>query len=350
MSKPPDPGLKGLQLFEIKTNKNLKHHKRMDNYFNNTNLLQIILKWKWHLVLLAIAAALISLVVSSSFVMTPRYKSNAVIYPSNIASYSEESQTEQMLQWLNSSDVRLAVMSKFDLPKHYKVSPDGKYYATILEGIYNKNVRISKTQYESIEVSVTDIDPVMARDIVNAILFYTDKKIGDVHNSKYKEVIEALETTLKTKKVEIDSVKNLFRDISMKYGVYDVAGQSQEITRGELRTVDGGGGNINTKDVNRLKDGMMDKSADLIFLNNRIGNLGNEYSELMRRYDIARLDITKKTTFINSVTPPIVADKRSYPQKLFVLFYFVAATLLFSLLAIVFVEHRRTLSTEVNHS
>ena len=321
----------------------------MDKFFNTGNLLQIINKWKWHLVIIAIGAALISLVVSSSFIMKPRFKSSAIIYPSNIMPYSDESQTEQMLQWLNSSDVRFAVMKKFDLPKHYEVSPDAKYYASIIEGIYNTNVKISKTQYESIEVSVTDIDPVMARDIVNAIMFYTDQKIGDVHNSKYKEVIEAIETTLKFKKAEIDSVKNLYRDIAMKYGVYDIGGQSQVITRGKLRTFAGGGGNINAKDVARLKDGMMDKSADLIFLNNRIWNLGNEFNELMRRYDLARLDITKKTTFINSVTPPLVADKKSFPKRLFVLFYFVAGTLLFSLVTIVSIELRKIPSSEVNN-
>jgi capsule polysaccharide export protein KpsE/RkpR len=328
---------------------NVNHNSLMDKFFSNISLLQIILKWKWHLAVLAVAAALVSLVVSSSWIMKPRFKSVAIIYPSNIAPYSEESQTEQMLQWLNSSDVRSEVMKKFDLPRHYGVSPNEKYYATILEGYYNKNVKISKTQYESIEVSVTDIDPVMARDMVNAILFFTDQKIGHVHHSKYQEVIEALQTTLKSKKSEIDSVKALYRDIAMKYGVYDIGGQSQEITRGELRTVAGGGGNINTKDVTRLKDGMMEKSAELIFLNNRLWNLGNEYGELMRRYDLALLDVTKKITFINSVTPPLVADKKSYPKRLFVMFYFVAGTLLCSLLAIVILEQRKNDSSEINN-
>jgi capsular polysaccharide biosynthesis protein len=119
----------------------------MENFFNNTNLLQIIIKWKWHLVILAVAAALVSLVVSSSLFMKPRYKSVAYIYPSNIAPYSEESHTEQMLQWINSIEVRDSVMKKFDLPKHYKVSPQDKYYATTLEGLYNKNIKITKTQY-----------------------------------------------------------------------------------------------------------------------------------------------------------------------------------------------------------
>jgi capsule polysaccharide export protein KpsE/RkpR len=282
--------------------------------------------------------------------MKPKFKSVAFIYPSNILPYSDESQTEQMLQWINSNDVRDSVLKKFDLPKHYKVLPTDKYFASTLEGMYNSNVAISKTQFESIQVSVTDIDPVMARDIVNSILYYTNEKIRTTHLVKYQEVIVAMDKILKTKMTEIDSVKSLYRDIATTYGVYDVGGQSQEITRGELRTVAGGGSNINSKDVRKLKDGMMEKGADLMYLTQRITTLTYEYSELMRKYDIARFDIDKKFTFVNVVTPPLVADKKSYPKRLFVMFYFVAATLFCSVLAIAFMERKIVVpSSEVNN-
>lgn len=314
----------------------------MDNFFSNLNLLKIVLKWKWHLVVLAIAAALVSLVVSSPYVMRPRFKSFAIIYPSNILPYSEESETEQMLQWLNSSDVRDSVIKKFDLSNHYGISPDEKYYASKLMGTYNTFVKISKTQFESIDVSVEDVDPVMARDMVNAILYFTNQKIADVHISKYNEVVASVQQSLLTKKMEIDSVKKQYHQITATYGIYDMEGQSQEITRGELRTVDGGGGSINTKDVMKLKMGMMEKGGDLVLLSNRLQNLGNEYSELVRKYDQARFDADKKFTFVNIVTPPTVPDKKYYPKKLFIMFYFVAGTLLFSLLAIALIEQRKT--------
>ncbi len=313
----------------------------MDNFFNNTNLLRIITKWKWHLIILSVVAAIVSLVVSSPLIMTPRFKSVAYVYPSNVMPYSDERETEQMLQWINSIEVRDSVIKKFDLAKHYGISPEEKYFESTLEYMYTKNVSIVKTQYESVEVSVTDIDPVMARDIVKAILFYTDEKIRATHNVKYNEVVVAMEKVLKVKQAEIDSVKSLYREIATNYGVYDVLGQSQEITRGELRTVDGGGGNINSKDVQKLKQGMMEKSGDLLFLGNRIEDMANEYSEIMLKYDVARFDIGKKFTFVNVVTPPLVSDKKSYPKRLFVMFYFVAGTLLFSILTIAFMERRK---------
>ena len=49
------------------------------------------------------------------------------------------------------------------------------------------------------------------------------------------------------------------------------------------------------------------------------------------------------------VTPPIVADKKAYPRKLYVMFAFVAGTLLFSLFSIVVIEQRRMLSAGTNN-
>jgi len=320
----------------------------MDNFFNNTNLLRMILKWKWHLVIITIAAALVSLVVSSPFIMKPRYKSVAFIYPSNVLPYSEESQTEQMLQWMTSTDVRDSIVKKFDLPRHYNISPEEKYFATIVESVYNKNVKISKTQYESVEISVTDVDPVMARDIVKAIIYYTDIKIRNTHYVNYKRVFDAVEKKRNDKLAEMDSIKTRYHEIASNYGIYDVNGQSQEITRGLLRTVEGGGGNINTKDVSKLNQGMIDKGAELLYLANRISYTAGEFSEIERQYEEAKFEIYKKVTFVNVVTPPKVADKKSYPKRLFVLFYFVAASLFFSLLAIAYLERNNVTPSALN--
>jgi len=315
----------------------------MDNFFSNTNLMQILLKWKWHLIIITVIAALVSVVVSSPLFMKPRFKSVALIYPSNILPYSDESQTEQMLQWMTSSDVRDSVVKKFDLSKHYKVSPADPYYASTMGEIYNKNVSISKTKFESVEVVVTDLDPVMARDMVNAILYYTDTKIRATHYVNYKKVFDALERRLNSKLAEMDSVKNKYREIATTYGLYDIGGQSREITRGDLRTVDGSGNNINSKDVQRLKQGMIEKSGELMYLSNRISYSAAEFSEIEKLYEGAKYEIDKKVTFINIVTPPTVADKKSYPKRLFVMFYFVAGTLFFSLLAIAFIEGNKVI-------
>jgi hypothetical protein len=313
----------------------------MENFFNNTNLLRIIGKWKWHLLILSAIAAIVSIVVSSSWVTTPRFKSMAVIYPSNIAPYSDESETEQMLQWLTSKDVRDSVMIQFNLPKHYGIDSSYRYFASTMAYLYDKNVKITKTQFESVEISVMDRDPIMARDMVNAVIKYTDMKIRATHHEKYAEVVFSMKKVLAIKKQEIDSVKEEMRKLTSTYGIFDLLGQSQEITRGELRTVDGGGAGINNKNVEKLTEGMKEKGGDLLFISTRMKDLANEYSEIMLKNDLAIYDANKEYTFINTITPAKVADKKSYPKRLLILFYFVAGTLLLSLVAIAVIEQRK---------
>ena len=38
----------------------------MDNNFNNLSLVQIILKWKWHIIIITVAAAVCGAIFSSS--------------------------------------------------------------------------------------------------------------------------------------------------------------------------------------------------------------------------------------------------------------------------------------------
>jgi capsular polysaccharide biosynthesis protein len=313
----------------------------MENFFTNMNLLRIIGKWKWHLLILVVIAAIVSIIVSSPWVTKPRFKSVAVIYPSNIAPYSDESETEQMLQWLTSKDVRDSIMIEFNLPKHYGIDSGYKYFASTMAYLYDKFVKISKTQYESIEITVLDRDPVIARNMVNAIIRYTDGKIRATHYVKYAEVEQSFRKAMAMKQHEIDSVKEEMRKITSTYGIYELEGQSQEITRGELRTVDGGGSAIDRKNVELLKQGMREKGSDLLFLSNRVKDIANEYSEMMLKADLAIYDVNKEYTFINIVSPATVADKKSYPKRLLVMFYFVAGTLLLSLIAIAVIEQRR---------
>jgi hypothetical protein len=315
----------------------------MENFFSNTNLLRIFGKWKWHLLILSVVAAIVSFIVSSPMVTTPRFKSVAVVYPSNIAPYSDESETEQMLQWITSKDVRDSVMIMFNLPKHYGIDSNYKFFASTMAYLYDKNVKITKTQFESVEITVTDRDPVIARDMVNAIIHFTDLKIRFTHKKKYDEVVLSMSKVLAIKKIEIDSVKGQMRELTTNYGIYEILGQSQEITRGDLRTVDGGGSGVNMKNVEKLKEGMKEKGGDLIFLSNRLEGLADEYSELMVKYDMALFDSNKEFTFINVVTPPKVADKKSYPKRLLFLFYFVAGALMISLVSISVIERRKSL-------
>ena len=106
----------------------------MDKYFDNTPLLKAVFKWKWHIITVTIAAAICGAIFSGPTFITPKYKSEAIVYPTGMSEFSNETYTEQMLQVMESQEIMDSVVKIFDLMKHYEINPDYKYAKTILIG------------------------------------------------------------------------------------------------------------------------------------------------------------------------------------------------------------------------
>lgn len=312
----------------------------MENYFNNTNLMKIFLKWKWHILVIAGAAALLAVIFSSSFFITPKFKSNALVYPSNIAPYSDESESEQMLQWLQSKDIKDSVIKKFDLAKHYEIDTSYKYYYSTMMYLYNENVKINKTQWESIEIIVTDKDPVIAYEMVNAIIDFCNIKIRSIHKQKYEEVVVSLANTLNEKQIQLARVEDSLTNLRQEFGLFEYAGQAQEITRGYLKTYDGANGKP-TQDVMALKVAFEQKAGDLAILSQRRSDIMRIYADFELKYDQAVYDANKNFTFTNIITSPTIADKKSYPVRWLIVVYAVVAAVFFSVVVISVKENKK---------
>lgn len=321
--------------FQIQTEKN---DNQMDKLFTNTNLLKMLFKWKTHLAVILLISILVAVVLSSPIVITPKFKSYAVIYPANILSYSEESETEQMLQFLQSRDIRDHLIAKYDLAQRYKIDSSYKYFQSTIIYEYSKNVKISKTPYESVLIEVFDSDPQVACDMVNDIIYFFNEKMLQTHREKFGEVVDFLQQRLDSKRAEIDSILIVHDDLRINCGIIDFPNQSREVVRGFLRTVDGNNAaaNINTKEVLELKKNLELYGGEWIFYNDRLYNLVDEYSKIKIDLDEANMDFNKEITYANIVSAPFPADKKAYPVRwIIVTISAIGALLLFVVIVMV---------------
>ena len=270
------------------------------------------------------------------------YKSFGVAYPANIEPYSEESETEQMLQVLNSKGIVDSMILKFHLAKHYGINPDYKYFKTVLVNTYYDNVRISKTPFESVRIEVLDKSPDTAALMVEAIFHYYDQKIASLHKSKYKEVIDMYGAQLSRKRATLDSLKNVLYVLGTEQGIIQYEYQSQEIMRGYLKTVDGSNGSgINTKEVDRLMQNMEKASGQLIEVVQMIQDEARTYVEVKLDYEMAIRFYESSMTYSNIVTDPYPSDKKSYPVRWLVVVIVSLATFIFALLIIFLFEGKK---------
>jgi capsule polysaccharide export protein KpsE/RkpR len=317
----------------------------MESQFYNINILQLLLKWKFHIAAILVVAVVLSAIFSSPYFITPKYKSVAVIYPSNIAPYSDENETEQMLQILQSNDISDSIIDKFNLPEHYNIKRDSEHFTSSILGEYAKNVSISKTPYEGVSIEVMDKDPQMACDMVNTMIDLYNLKVRSLHEEKFGEVVQMYKRAMEKKKIHIDSLKLKLQELNMTYGVTDLGRQSEQVTKGYLKTIDGtGGSRVNDREVEKLKKNIEEKGAELILLHSLIGNETAKYVDLKNEYELAFMDYDRKFTYTNIVTEPFVADKKSYPVRWLIVVITALASFFVTFIAIMVMENFKGMS------
>ena len=157
----------------------------MNSYLQSADIFKVVSDNKKPLIIVAVIAAIAAAIFSGPSFIAPKYKSESVLYPSNLTKYNDESPTEQMIQLLQSSDIRDSVIKAFNLYQHYDIdSVKNKAHHTEIFKMYDQNVSINKTEYESVDIVVYDTDPIYAAGIIDSMVSYMNKKARFMQREK----------------------------------------------------------------------------------------------------------------------------------------------------------------------
>lgn len=315
----------------------------MTNFFDNQNLLETIWKWRKHLIVVGVLAVALSTIFSSSTFIKPKYKSTARIYPSNnIYTFSDESESEQLLEFINSQDIKLRMIDAFNLSEVYNIPKTDPHYLTYILGEFNDNVTFRKTEYETIEITVLDTDPKRACAMCDSVVSFLDAQIRSVHRKKYLEVAYIAKKDMEVLRLKLDSLEYRLDTIRRKYNILDYDAQAKEITRGMVNVL--ANQKENTSGGKELKQWMKNFSEK-----------GGEFDILQRqkRYYVSLIDSTakayqqglsganKKIVYGQMVQHPVVADKKAYPVRWLIVLASTFAALFVALMVILVVENKK---------
>jgi uncharacterized protein involved in exopolysaccharide biosynthesis len=299
-------------------------------------LLKIVLKWKKQLLLTAIVAAVTGIIITRPFIMTPRFKSTAIVFPSNIAPYATESTTETMLQFLQSDETRNIFIDTLELYEHYKIDPKSPLAYTYLAQRLNENLSISRTQYESIEIDTWDEDPKFAAAMSNALIAANDVAIAKLHKQKFEEVIVLLSDKMAMQKAEMDSAEAVLQEIKLKYGIINFESQAKALSKVMYKN----GGNTNAYIKDQFKN-IQEHGGHEFALTEHLFRLRGFYNDTKKDYQQALTDANKKLTYTTVVTQPVVAEKKDTPKGTLITLGLTSSALLFALIAILIIESYR---------
>lgn len=314
----------------------------MNNFFDNQRIVSLIWKRKIHFVIVGIIAVILAAIFSGPAFIRPMFKSTARIYPSNIGEMSEESKTEQMLEIINSNDVKLKMMDAFPLNEDYKIKKDDPQYLSYMFDIYNKNISASKTQYETVELVVMDYYPERAAVMCDSLIHFYNQKVGQIHKAKRGEVLVILKKQLDKKQHEYDSIYFGLNKLRTETGVVNFTNQIPEVTRGYMTALATGRGNAtDTKQIKNLYDNMLTSGADILRLEKDFNKAINSLDSLRLLYDVNLSEYEKDITYSHVVEKAFPADKKSYPVRWLIVFFSAFSAVFMALLVFLVIDYSK---------
>ncbi len=314
----------------------------MNDFFDNRRILEIIWNRRVHFVIIGTIAIIMAAIFSSPFFITPKYKSTARVYPSNIGTMSEESTSEQMLEIMNSNDIKFRMFEAFGLDKVYKIDKDHPQYITAMLGEYGKHVKARKTEFETVEIEVMDKDPMQAKQICDSVIHFYSQKVRQMHAAKNWEMVKILQDNLDLRKKERDSIMEILNETRVKYQILDFRNQVPEVTRGYMRALAEGRENSSgMREIRKLYDNLVNKGAESHILERRFAKLVQTIDSLKFLYDINLSEANKVITYAHIVEHPIVPDKKAYPVRWLIVLFTLIPALFVALLAFIVLDYKK---------
>lgn len=298
--------------------------------FDSMSFIKWILTRLKPLVLVQAIALVLSIIFSSQYFMPKEYKSFAIVYPYNMSEFSHESPSEQMIEFLNSVDIKNQVIEKFDLRHHYDISMNGKPYLEKLYGEYDHNVSFKPTEYGAVEINVFDISPDTAFEIVNGILDILNKKVRTVQRDKSLEVANMIKMAMEVRKHQLDSMQAVSKELSTKYGLLEYESQSRELSRAYYQNIASGKGS-KLDEISQEMKNMQEHGIEFRSVNTNIESALGDYNSLVAKYNDAMKDVNKNLTYWNMVSAPYKPDSYTYPIRSLIILGTCFAAFVFSI-------------------
>ena len=318
-------------------------------------LLLFIFRNRMPLLTVTVTAIVVSVIVS--LLITDRYSSSVILYPTESTSLSrsimgpadsrgdmmgfgQEADAERLLQVLNSDAIRDRIVEKYSLMDHYEIDKEGRYPYTELNRKFDENVRFSKTEFMAVEIEVLDTDATIAAGMANDIAGLIDTVMNNMHKERVLKSLSIVQQEYERLKTETGNLEDSLKIIRGK-GVLDYETQAEVLNNAYATAVlnkDTTGIYFFRERINNLME------WGGIYVNLR-GNLELQYeklSDLKSVYDETRLNAENLMSYRFIVTPAKVSEKSSYPVRSLIVVVSAVAAFILTLFTLLMIEAMKT--------
>lgn len=323
--------------------------------FNSLNVLYFVFKWRKPLIVIGVLSAIISSIVALT--IQEKYKSTVILFPATTSSISkalltentfknedvlqfgQEEEAEQMLQILNSDEIRTKICEKYHLMAHYGIDSTDKFKLTKLYDEYQGNITFKRTEYMSVKIEVMDRNPDTAAMIANNIAALHDSSKIRMQRDRAYEALSIVEKEYKAKVADVQRLTDSIKIIN-NLGIYDYESQSERtneqyviaIAKGDQRAV---------KLLEEKLKIIAQYGSAYVSLRDNLFMQRKQLNNLKTKYEEAQVDAKEILPQKFVVSNAFPAEKKSYPIRWIILVVSTMSSLLIGIILILLIENIR---------
>lgn len=323
--------------------------------FNSVNFVWFIWKWKWIIGAVVLVAGIMGALFSGPRFITPMYRSVVILFPTStnsiskaimddlpgsnqdLMSFGEEAEAEQMLQVLNSSEIRDRVIEKYDLMNHYKIKPGSKYATTELHRKYQGNINFRRTEFKGVEIKVMDSSPDTAMFIANDIAEYFDTVKNAIQKQRALEGLAIIEAELRQMEHDVWSDEDSLRKLR-EIGVHDYEGQVEMINQ-QLAIEIARRNQIGMKALTDKLDTLAKYGGAYVSLRDALEYEKKNLSDLRKSYKKVKVDAEAIVPQKFIVDRAYKAEKKSYPVRWLIVAISMISAFLVTIITLIVLEN-----------
>ncbi|NVO03345.1 MAG: hypothetical protein HXX09_11660 [Bacteroidetes bacterium] len=324
--------------------------------FDSSDILMSLYQWRKQLLIIAGITIVASILFSSPWFITPKFKSSVILFPTStnaiskalisenskedILEFGEEEQAEQVLQMLNSNEIRARVVKKYNLMQHYDIDSSSQYKNTNLYDEWNDNITFKRTEYMAVEINVLDKDPQMAADIANNIAALLDSTKNKMQRERAMKGFRIVEEEYLSSQKYVKTLEDSLTELR-KLGINDYETQSEAFNV-QLAIALSKNNTPGVKAIEEKIKVLSQYGGAYVSIRDALEHEKKQLSAIKEKYQEAKIDAMQDLPAKFIVNSAYKAEKKAYPIRWLIVVVSTISTVLLSWLVIIGIEKIRT--------
>lgn len=329
--------------------------------FDSTNLIFFLLQYRKPLIVISLAAAIVSAVVS--LLIQEKYLSTVILFPAatnsiskslmaedhsgkqDINAFGEEEQAEQLLQILNSDEISGRIRTKYNLMKHYGIKDSDKYSLTNTVKEYQDNVTFKRTEFNSVRIDVLDHSPDTAAMIANDIADLLDTVRTRMQHDRAKQGLMIIENEYFKMRDYMKEMEDSLTAIRRR-GLTDFEVEVEQLTKAYYDAMAKGNQSL-VNELQKKLDIFSTYGSAYLSLTENLEYEREQLALLRAKYEETRADANAVLTTKFVVNRAWPAEKKEYPIRWLIVLVGTLSAFLLAVLGIIALENIKKFRTAV---